>query len=204
LIRELWTPRGRRPQPTPPQRRIGQGGSMLIRALVAAGVMALASSAAPGPRSAAPPPAGAAGRGAAGAAYVAPASPLRVVRPFRRPVNRYAAGHRGVDLRIGPGLAVVSAGPGIVRFAGSVGGRGVIVVAHADGVSTEYEPVAPSVRVGVTVRAGQLIGHVRGTHTGCSGPCVHWGARRGDDYFDPLTLLEPLGPVVLLPWSTDG
>jgi murein DD-endopeptidase MepM/ murein hydrolase activator NlpD len=143
-------------------------------------------------------------RGPAGATYVAPVSPLRVVRPFQPPASRYAAGHRGVDLRIGPGLRVVSAGTGIVRFAGSVGGRGVVVVAHADGVTTEYEPVVASVAVGAAVRAGQLIGHAHGAHPGCSGPCLHWGARRGDDYFDPLTLLEPLGPVVLLPWPGDG
>ena len=32
--------------------------------------------------------------------------------------------------------------------------------------------------------------------------CLHWGARRGDTYLDPLSLLRPLGPVRLLPWSS--
>jgi murein DD-endopeptidase MepM/ murein hydrolase activator NlpD len=109
-----------------------------------------------------------------------------------------------VDLRTGVDSAVRSAGAGIVRFAGAVGGRGVIVVAHADGISTEYEPVTSSVRAGTAVRAGQLIGHLHGAHAGCSGPCLHWGARRLDDYLDPLTLLRPLGPVVLLPWLRGG
>lgn len=179
---------------------------MLIRAVIALGLLALPSSTPPPPGRAGPAsPAAAERPGAAGVdTYVAPAGPLRVVRPFRAPASRYGPGHRGVDLAVGADLAVVSAGAGVVRFAGSVGGRAVIVVAHGDGVTTEYEPVAPSVRVGAAVRAGQLIGHVRGNHRGCRGPCLHWGARRADDYFDPLTLLEPLGPVVLLPWPRDG
>jgi murein DD-endopeptidase MepM/ murein hydrolase activator NlpD len=179
---------------------------MLIRALVVLGLLALPSSAPPSSRGAGPAALTASVRPSAAdvVTYVAPASPLRVVRPFRAPATRYGAGHRGVDLRVRTDLAVLSAGAGIVRFAGSVGPREVIVVAHNDGVTTEYEPVASSVRVGAAVRAGQLIGHVRGTHQGCSSPCLHWGARRAGEYFDPLTLLKPLGPVVLLPWPGDG
>lgn len=184
---------------------------MLIRAVAALGLVALASSAAPGPGGAASPPPsrvtganGAAGAAGADAGYVAPTSPLLVVRRFQPPASQYAAGHRGVDVRLGPDSAVHSAGAGIVRFAGSVGGRGVMVVAHPDGITTEYEPVVATVRAGAAVRAGQLIGYVHGTHRGCSGRCLHWGARRGDSYFDPLTLLEPLGAVVLLPWPGDG
>jgi murein DD-endopeptidase MepM/ murein hydrolase activator NlpD len=178
---------------------------MLIRAVVALGLLALPSSAPPATGRAGPAPQTRAVRpGAVGVVtYVAPANPLRVVRPFRAPASRYGPGHRGVDLAVGADRAVRSAGAGVVRFAGSVAGRGLIVVAHGDGVSTEYEPVAPSVRAGAVVRAGQLIGHVRGTHPGCRGTCLHWGARRADDYFDPLTLLRPLGPVVLLPWPRD-
>jgi murein DD-endopeptidase MepM/ murein hydrolase activator NlpD len=177
---------------------------MLIRAVVALGLLALPSSAPLGLVRAVPQTGALRPRTVGVLTYVAPASPLRVVRPFRAPASRYGPGHRGVDLAIGADLAVVSAGAGVVRFAGSVGGRGVVVVAHADGITTEYEPVGPAVRVGAVVRAGQLIGHVRGTHRGCSRTCLHWGARRADDYFDPLTLLKPLGPVVLLPWPRDG
>jgi murein DD-endopeptidase MepM/ murein hydrolase activator NlpD len=55
------------------------------------------------------------------------------------------------------------------------------------------------VRAGARVRAGDPIGVVRGRHVGCIAPCLHWGARRGDHYLNPLDLLRPLGPVVLLP-----
>lgn len=127
--------------------------------------------------------------------------PGAVVRGFDD-VGTYEAGHRGVDLATSPGEAVRTAAPGSVTFAGQVAGRGVVVVLHADGIRTTYEPVRPAVRAGQQVGAGTVLGTVSGTHPGCSpGGCVHWGARRGDAYLDPLTLLTELGPVRLLPWD---
>jgi murein DD-endopeptidase MepM/ murein hydrolase activator NlpD len=82
-----------------------------------------------------------------------------------------------------------------------VAGRGVVVIAHPDGITTEYEPLAVTVQPGTRVAAGQPIGVLRGAHRGCSGACLHWGAKRGAAYLDPLGLLDPLGPVVLLPWT---
>ena len=132
--------------------------------------------------------------------YVAPLpEPVDVLRGFEPPATRFAAGHLGVDLRARRGATVVSPADGVVRFAGLVAGRGVVVIEHPDGVRTEYEPVAPLVRPGARVRAGDAIGLVRGRHAGCAGPCLHWGARRGENYLNPLDLLRPLGAVVLLP-----
>lgn len=134
--------------------------------------------------------------------YSAPVVPTAVARAFEPPPNPYAAGHRGVDLATAPGQSVVAAGAGRVRFAGKVAGRGVVVIEHPDGVSTEYEPVTPSVAAGASVERGQVIARVRGRHGACApGGCLHWGARRNGDYFDPMTLLTPLGPVRLLPWA---
>lgn len=138
---------------------------------------------------------------AATSSYVAPLpEPLDVLRGFDPPATPYGPGHLGVDLRAPPDSVVSAAGAGVVRFAGPVAGRGVVVLAHPDGVRTEYEPVRPLVRAGATVRAGQPIGRVSGVHPGCGAPsCLHWGARRAGRYFDPLSLLRPLGPVRLLP-----
>jgi hypothetical protein len=135
--------------------------------------------------------------------YAAPLDgPVVIARPFRAPAGPYAAGHRGVDLTATPGQTVLAAGTGRVRFAGLVAGRGVVVIEHADGVVTEYEPVATAVRVGTAVTRAQPIATVRGTHGGCApGRCLHWGARRDGAYFDPMTLLARLGPVRLLPWA---
>jgi murein DD-endopeptidase MepM/ murein hydrolase activator NlpD len=127
---------------------------------------------------------------------------VRVLTGFHPPATRYGRGHLGVDLAAAQGTAVVAAGGGVVRFAGPVAGRDVVVLMHPDGISTEYEPVAAAVAAGQRVVAGERIGIVRGVHRGCSpADCLHWGARRGDAYLDPMSLLEPLGVVRLLPWS---
>jgi murein DD-endopeptidase MepM/ murein hydrolase activator NlpD len=143
-----------------------------------------------------PPPADVAVR------YVSPVTPMHVVRSFDPPTEPFGPGHLGVDLATSTGSAVRAAGAGVVAFAASVAGRGLVVVQHADGVRTEYEPVQPTVHRGDEVQRGQVIGQVHGTHGDCEpGACLHWGARRGDEYLDPLLLLQPLGPVRLLPWD---
>jgi len=133
--------------------------------------------------------------------YQAPVTPARMLNAFEPPPSPYAAAHRGVDLAVPVAAAVRSAGPGVVTFAGNVAGRGVIVISHPDGISTEYEPVGPVVRKGQHVDAGTVIGHQSGQHTGCVASCLHWGARRNGDYLDPMSLLRPLGVVRLLPWD---
>jgi murein DD-endopeptidase MepM/ murein hydrolase activator NlpD len=133
--------------------------------------------------------------------YSAPVdAPLRVVRAFAAPATRYGPGHRGTDLAVPVRGRVRSAADGTVTFAGVVAGRGVIVIVHADGIRTEYEPVRSVVVAGMHVRRGEVIAYVRGTHDRCPPDrCLHWAARRGGTYLDPMSLLEPLGPVRLLP-----
>ena len=128
------------------------------------------------------------------------AAPVRVLRPFRPPATPYGPGHLGVDLGATDGEPVRAAADGTVSFAGSVAGRGVVVLRHADGIRTEYEPVRPLVAAGGEVRAGQVVGRVAGRHPGCPGRCLQWGARRGSTYLDPFLLLQVLAPVRLLPW----
>jgi murein DD-endopeptidase MepM/ murein hydrolase activator NlpD len=133
--------------------------------------------------------------------YSAPISGA-VVRGFEAPLTAYSAGHRGVDLASTPGEAVRAAAAGEVSFAGDLAGRGVIVVLHPDGVRTEYEPVRVLVVEHQWVTRGEVIGAVAGVHGDCGdGMCLHWGARRGEDYVDPLTLLGLRRRVRLLPWN---
>jgi murein DD-endopeptidase MepM/ murein hydrolase activator NlpD len=138
-----------------------------------------------------------------GSGYQAPvAGALVVLRPFEPPPGPYAAGHRGVDLAVGSDRVVRTARAGRVWFAGSVAGRGVVVVVHEDGVRTEYEPLIAAVRTGAGVAAGQHLGVVAGRHGNCiPNRCLHWGAQRDGEYFDPMTLLAPLGVVRLVPWA---
>jgi murein DD-endopeptidase MepM/ murein hydrolase activator NlpD len=128
--------------------------------------------------------------------------PGAVVRAYEAPVTAFSAGHRGVDLGTTPGEAVGAAADGEVSYAGTLAGRGVVVITHADGVRTEYEPVIALVVAHERVSAGETIGLVYGTHGACTNDeCLHWGARRGDEYIDPLTLLAPARRVRLLPWD---
>ena len=135
--------------------------------------------------------------------YRAPvAAPVLIIRPFEAPLGPYAAGHRGVDLALGTDRSVHAAQGGQVSFVGQVAGRGVVVLVHADGVRTEYEPVVPAVRAGSKVERGALLGFVAGRHGTCPPDrCLHWGARRDGRYFDPMSLLATLGPVRLVPWD---
>ena len=141
----------------------------------------------------------------AGAAEEVPVGtwPLRpepaVVHLFAPPPTPYAAGHRGVDLAASPGQQVRAALPGTVTFAGSIAGRGVVVVDHG-GTRTTYEPVDATVGVGTQVRGGAPVGRVRpGPASHCfPATCLHWGWIAGETYLDPL-LLVGAGPVRLLP-----
>jgi hypothetical protein len=130
------------------------------------------------------------------------AGPPQVARGFDPPPQRWAAGHRGVDLLARDGAGVRSAGAGSVTFAGRLAGRGVVVVAHADGTRTTYEPVLATVRRGDQVGVGQAVGRLTVVGGHCVPlACLHWGRRRGEVYLDPMLLLRP-GPARLLPvWS---
>lgn len=138
----------------------------------------------------------------AGALWGWPAEGTRVVsRPFQPPPTPYAAGHRGVDLPGFPGGAVLSAGAGVVAFAGLVAGRPVVSVEHAGGLRTTYEPVQPLVAAGQLVARGSPVGLLVGGHPGCPAEaCLHWGLRRGKAYLDPQLVLGP-PRVRLLPWG---
>jgi murein DD-endopeptidase MepM/ murein hydrolase activator NlpD len=129
---------------------------------------------------------------AAGSAATRPA-------PLRPAAGALAAGHRGVDLAGQPGIAVLAAGDGVVAFAGSVAGRGVVSVDHPDGLRTTYEPVVPVASVGRRVVAGETVGPSRPGHPGCpAAACLHWGARSAGGYVDPLAALGR-GRLRLLP-----
>lgn len=127
-----------------------------------------------------------------------------LLRRFDPPPTRWTAGHRGVDLVAAPGTVVRAAAPGVVTFAGQVGGRPVVVVTHpgagAPPLRTTYLPVAASVPVGTAVAAGDPVGVVTGDAGHCPVDCLHWGLVRGDRYLDPLALLGS-GRARLLPLS---
>ncbi|MCU1688154.1 MAG: Peptidase [Jatrophihabitantaceae bacterium] len=130
--------------------------------------------------------------------YALPLPGAQVAAGFDPTATPYGPGHRGVDLRAAQGDQVRAAADGTVTFAGPVAGRGVVVVLHRDGIRTTYEPIDPSTSAGAIVRRGEVIGLVAGEHAGRD-DVLHWGARRGEAYLDPLRLIRPLGVVRLSP-----
>ncbi|MCL6422117.1 M23 family metallopeptidase [Brachybacterium sp. JHP9] len=143
----------------------------------------------PGARPAAP---------AAGARWTWPLpDPHPVVEPFDAPAHQYASGHRGLD--IGGSGEVRAVESGTVRFSGMVAGRPVVSILHSDGLISTYEPVVSDLQAGRSVAAGEVIGMLGAQTEHCAQACLHLGARRGEDYLDPLPLLEGPRPSVLLP-----
>ena len=121
------------------------------------------------------------------------------------PLEPWRRGHRGVDLAAMAGAQVRSSGAGTIGFAGPLAGRGVVVVLHAGGLRTTYEPVLPAVRIGQLVAPGEAIGTLMASSSHCPPrSCLHWGLLRGPTYLDPLLLVGRVDPrdVRLLPWLT--
>jgi murein DD-endopeptidase MepM/ murein hydrolase activator NlpD len=122
-----------------------------------------------------------------------------VVHRFDPPTERWGRGHRGVDLAGRVGQQVRAAVAGQVTFAGRIAGVGSVVVSHG-GTRTTYQPVDASVRRGEQVAAGERLGRLEWHGTHCSpAACLHWGLLRGEQYLDPLALVDAPGPVRLLP-----
>lgn len=151
----------------------------------AAGMPSLGALGEPSPGARSWPVDGGSGGAAGGASGGRPV----VERGFEPPASPWGRGHRGVDLRAGPGTPVRSAAPGRVSFAGRVAGVDVVSVLLPDGLRTTYEPVRAQVAVGDEVAAGQVVGVLERGPWHCPAGCLHWGLLRGDVYLDPLTLL---------------
>jgi hypothetical protein len=124
--------------------------------------------------------------------------PVRVLRPFDPPEQRWLPGHLGVDLAAEPGQEVRAAGAGRVHFAGRVAGTPLVSVTHGD-LRTTYLPVESDLVRGDPVAAGEVLGTLAAAPPHRPDrPCLHWGLLRGDDHLDPLSLLG-LGEFRLLP-----
>jgi murein DD-endopeptidase MepM/ murein hydrolase activator NlpD len=114
-----------------------------------------------------------------------------VIRGFEEPSGPYAPGHRGIDIAVPFGTAMVAAQDGVVAFAGSVGGSLFISIDHPDGVRTTYSWVSSiAVSKGQRVNRGEVIGLTGHGHPDEDRPHLHFGARVGTTYIDPMLLLE--------------
>ncbi|MEV4174832.1 peptidoglycan DD-metalloendopeptidase family protein [Nonomuraea sp. NPDC049709] len=123
----------------------------------------------------------------------------RIVRRFTPPPEPWLAGHRGIDLAAPVATPVLAAGPGTIRFAGPVAGKGVVTIDHPDGLRTTYLPVTASVRRGDPIAPGAKLGVLEAAKPHCEESCLHWGLLRDTRYLNPLQLLGH-APTRLLPF----
>ena len=133
------------------------------------------------------------------AVWAWPLHPLATVRrAFDPPESRYGRGHRGVDLAVTDGQRVGAVDVGTVTHSGMVAGRGTVTVRHGGGLESTYEPLEQRIETGSVVGRGTVIGVVGGPGHCAGSPCLHLGARLGEDYLDPMLLLGRVR-IVLLP-----
>lgn len=102
--------------------------------------------------------------------------------------------HKGIDIAAPIGTAVVSSREGRVTRAttGASGYGTVIYVDHGNGIETRYAHLSKmNVKVGDTVKQGQVIGNVGNTGVG-SGPHLHFEIRRNGTAIDPSSEISGL------------
>jgi murein DD-endopeptidase MepM/ murein hydrolase activator NlpD len=131
-----------------------------------------------------------------------------ILRGFEPPPDPYSAGHRGIDIGAPFGSPLLAAQDGTVAFAGYVAGALYISVDHPDGVRTTYSWLsAITVTKGQVVTKGQTIGSTGHGHPEVDQPHLHFGAKVGSTYIDPMTLLgsgSVVGLIHLAPLDGQG
>ncbi|EPR76840.1 Membrane protein [Leifsonia rubra CMS 76R] len=141
---------------------------------------------------------GTATRGASATTWDWPvADPHPIVRPYIAPETPYSAGHRGIDIAVGPIAEARAPTAGVVHFVGTVVDRPVLSIRHPNGLISSYEPVTSTLTRGDAVARGQVIGEVQAGH--CVSICLHFGVRLDGDYVSPLNYLSEIPRAVLLP-----
>lgn len=172
-----------------------RSGALRVVALIAVLSLALLSSGGGAASASAPPPrdddSGRAG-------WTWPVTPPEVVAPFVEPSHDYGPGHRGIDLRAPFDSEVVSPATGVIAFAGTVAGRGIVTIDHGAGLVTTLEPVRAVAAIGAPVHTGDVVALVDAGGHAASGT-VHFGVRRHGRYIDPMTLLDGIPRAILLP-----
>lgn len=104
---------------------------------------------------------------------------------------RHGRNHNGIDLDLRTGQPVYSMFPGVVRYAGTYGGYGrLVVVRHYNGLETYYAHLHRiKVSSGMVVDAGELVG--TGGNSGRStGPHLHLEVRYKGIAIDPSRFLD--------------
>ena len=122
-----------------------------------------------------------------------------VIKGFDPPGSPYGPGHRGIDIAAPVGTLVRAPAPGVVSFAGNVGGHLFVTINHGGGfLSTCSFLSGLLVHKGDTVAQGQAIALSGTGHPGDTMPNLHLGVRLNGEYVDPLDYLGAASVVDLI------
>lgn len=117
--------------------------------------------------------------------------------PYRAPASPYGPGHRGIDILVAEGTAIVSPASGTLAVAQWVVDRDVVTLRVDSDWLISFDGATGDVPVGSAVSGGQTLAHVAPTPH-CS--CVHVGVRFRGDYVNPMLIWGEVPRAVLLPW----
>ena len=113
-----------------------------------------------------------------------------VIGTFDPPDTQFGPGHRGIDIATEVGTVVIAPEPGIVAFAGKIGGEPYVTLDHGGGLTSTYSWVSSAlVREGDSVPRGAAIALSGRGHPDSTMSHLHFGVRRDGVYLDPLSFL---------------
>lgn len=129
-----------------------------------------------------------------------------VINAFDPPDSPFGTGHRGVDIAAPEGTVVVAPAPGVVTFAGPIGGNLFLTLDHGGGLTSTYSWISSRlVRRGDVVTTGQAIALSGLAHPASAMVAsLHLGVRLDGVYQDPFDYLTPIdvsSMIRLAPWA---
>ena len=131
-----------------------------------------------------------------------PINGARLSSPFgmrKHPIDGFNKMHKGTDFAAPLGTPIMASGSGIIKKAGWCGGGGnCVVIKHNSTYQTIYAHMskfAKSIRAGVRVKQGQIIGYVGSTGKS-TGPHLHYEVLINGKRVNSQTLKLPSGKIL--------
>ena len=131
-----------------------------------------------------------------------PINGARLSSPFgmrKHPIDGFNKMHRGTDFAAPMGTPIMASGDGVIKKAGWCGGGGnCIVIKHNSTYQTVYAHMSKfskSIRTGVRVKQGQIIGYVGSTGKS-TGPHLHYEVIVNGKRINSQKLKLPSGKIL--------
>ncbi|WP_018143638.1 M23 family metallopeptidase [Alloscardovia criceti] len=129
-----------------------------------------------------------------------PVRPAELLQDFDAPAQVWLPGHRGVDVDADSGMLIFAPQGGTIVFSGRVAHKDVVVIEHAHGWRSTFEPAITTLSVGTKVQRGQSIAQISdGGSDHCQDACLHWGVKIDKKRYLNPRLLTEVRPITILP-----